>query len=242
MEHHRKTLKKATEVCNSREQWSAFKESPSTKIHGEQAPVDGKQAFEAQLGRPFELDQPGETGRLGLEISPYTREPLGIDYPLIDVDAVCAAAVQAMDSWRRVGPDRRAEVCIELLKSLEDHSFENTFATMHTAGQSYMMGFVGSGANALDRGMEAVVYAHKAMTDIPGHAVWSKQFGARSISLEKRYHFVPRGVALVICCATFPQLECLPGRDGQPDDREPGRAQASPWRYSAHGHSRSRHA
>jgi len=210
MEHHRETLQKATAVCNSREQWSAFKESPSTKIHGEQAPVDGKRDFEAQLGRPFELDQPGEAGRLGYEVSPYTREPLGIDYPSIDVDLVCKAAVQAMNSWRRVDPDRRAEICIELLKSLEKRSFENTFATMHTAGQSYMMGFVGSGANALDRGMEAVVYAHKAMTDIPGHAVWSKQFGAKRISLEKRYHFVPRGIALVICCATFPSWNAYP--------------------------------
>jgi phenylacetic acid degradation protein paaN len=210
MEHHRETLQKATAVCNSREQWSAFKESPSTKLHGEEAPVAGRKAFEAQLGRPFELDQPGEAGRLGHEVSPYTQESLGIDYPSIDVDSVCAAAVQAMDSWRRVEPDRRALICIDLLKSLENRSFENTFATMHTAGQSYMMGFVGSGANALDRGMEAVVYAHKAMTDIPGQAVWSKQFGAKRISLEKRYHFVPRGIALVICCATFPSWNAYP--------------------------------
>ena len=210
LEQHRETLRKATAVCNSREQWSAFKESPSTKLHGEEAPVEGKKAFEAQLGRPFELDQPGEAGRLGHEVSPYTREPLGIDYPSIEVDSVCAAAAQAMDTWRRVDPDHRALICIDLLKSLEKRSFENTFATMHTAGQSYMMGFVGSGANALDRGMEAVVYAHKAMTDIPGQAVWSKQFGVKQISLEKRYHFVPRGIALVICCATFPSWKADP--------------------------------
>ena len=210
MERHYETLVKATAVCNSREQWSAFKESPSTKIHGEQAPIEGRSAFEAQLGRPFELDQPGEAGRLGHEISPYTQEALGIDYPAIDVDQICVAAVQAMNSWRRVDPDQRAVICIELLKSLEKRSFENSFATMHTAGQSYMMGFVGCGANALDRGMEALVYAHKAMTDIPASARWSKQLGARQIALEKRYHFVPRGIALVICCATFPSWNAYP--------------------------------
>lgn len=210
LEQHRETLQKATAVCNSREQWSAFKESPSTKLHGEEAPVEGRHNFEAHLGRPFELDQPGEAGRLGHEVSPYTQEALGIDYPSIDVDAVCTAAVQAMEAWRRFDPDRRALICVDMLKSLEKRSFESTFATMHTAGQSYMMGFVGSGANALDRGMEAVVYAHKAMTDIPGHAVWAKQFGAKRISLEKRYHFVPRGIALVICCATFPSWNAYP--------------------------------
>jgi len=210
MEQHLETLRKATEVCNSREQWSAFKESPSTKIHGEQAPLDGKRAFEARLGHPFELDQPGEAGRLGREVSPYTQQALGIDYPAIEVDSVCKAAVQAMNTWRGVEPDKRAAICIDLLKSLEQRSFENTWATMHTAGQSYMMGFVGSGANALDRGLEAVVYAHKAMTDIPGHAVWAKQFGPTRTALEKRYHFVPRGIALVICCATFPSWNAYP--------------------------------
>jgi phenylacetic acid degradation protein paaN len=210
MNQHYETLKKATAVCNSREQWSAFKESPSTKLHGEEAPVQGKRAFEAQLGHSFELDQPGEIGRLGHEVSPYTREALGVDYPNIDVDVVCGAAVKAMKSWQSVDPDQRALICIELLKSLERRCFESTLATMHTAGQSYMMGYVGSGANALDRGLEAVVYAHKAMTDIPGHAVWSKQFGATRTALEKRYHFVPRGVALVICCATFPSWNAYP--------------------------------
>lgn len=210
MDQHYATLQQATAVCNSRGQWSAFTESPSTKIHGEQAPVDGKKAFEALLGRPFELDQPGEMGRIGHEVSPYTRQALGISYPAISIDTVCAAAVEAMNSWRAVDPDQRAVVCIELLRALERRCFENTYATMHTAGQSYMMGFVGSGANALDRGLEAVVYAHKAMTDIPGRAVWEKQFGPHRTALEKRYHFVPRGIALVICCATFPSWNAWP--------------------------------
>jgi phenylacetic acid degradation protein paaN len=209
-DRHYETLQKARQVCESREQWSAFIESPSTKIHGEQAPVEGRRAFEAHLNRSFELEQPGETGRLGREISPYTQEPLGIDYPAVDTDAVCAAAVRAMHSWRGVDPDQRAVICIELLKSLEKRSFESSFATMHTAGQSFMMGFVGSGANALDRGMEALIYAHKAMTDIPGRATWSRQLGSTRVALEKRYHFVPRGIALVICCATFPSWNAYP--------------------------------
>lgn len=210
LSRHEELLKKATEVCGSRVQWSAFIESPSTKIHGEQAPRLGQAAFECHLGRPFELDQPGETGRLGEEVSPYTMEPLGIDYPRAGVEALCSAAAQAMQAWQRVGPDRRALVCIEMLKSLEKRLFENAYATMHTAGQSFMMGFVGSGANALDRGMEAIVYAHKAMTDIPGQARWSRQLGPTRVAFDKRYHFVPRGIALVMCCATFPSWNAYP--------------------------------
>lgn len=210
MARHLSTLQQAKEACNSRAQWSAFIESPSTRIHGEQAPLDGKIAFEALLGQAFELEQPGEIGRLGHEVSPYTREPLGISYPAVDVAALCEAGVRAMKSWSSVDPDRRAVTCIELLRALERCCFENTYATMHTAGQSFMMGFVGSGANALDRGLEAVVYAHKAMTDIPGHATWEKQFGSQRLTLDKHYHFVPRGIALVICCATFPAWNAWP--------------------------------
>ena len=205
-----KLLQRAVDVCRSREQWSAFAESPSTRIHGEAAPAIGKAAFEACLNRPFELDQPGEAGRLGAEVSPYTLEPLGIDYPAPDVDAICRAARQAGDSWHSVDPDTRAMVCIEMLKSLEKRLFENAYATMHTAGQSFMMGFVGSGANALDRGMEAIAYAYKAMTDIPARAAWSRQLGDTRIAFEKRYHFVPRGLALVMCCATFPSWNAYP--------------------------------
>jgi phenylacetic acid degradation protein paaN len=207
---HRELLERAAAVCVSREQWSGFVESPSTKIHGEEAPALGKAAFEARLNRPFELDQPGTSGRVGEEISPYTLEPLGIDYPCAEVGALCDAAVQAMRSWQQVEPDTRAMVCIELLKSLEQRLFENAHATMHTAGQSFMMGFVGSGANALDRGLEAIVYAHKAMTDLPLAAQWSRQLGARRVAFDKRYHFMPRGVALVMCCATFPSWNAYP--------------------------------
>ena len=129
-------LQKALEACRTREQWSAFVESPSTRIHGEAAPAQGKAAFEACLNRPFELDQPGEAGRLGAEVSPYTREPLGIDYPAPDVDAICRAARQAGDSWRSVDPDMRAMVCIAMLKSLEKRLFERLIAV---SGQQVRM-------------------------------------------------------------------------------------------------------
>jgi phenylacetic acid degradation protein paaN len=209
-ERHQATFQQAYRACDERSSWSGFYESPSIKIHGEEAVAKGKVAFEQQLGNSFELDQPGIIERIGYEVSPYTRQPLGIDYPHSETDQLCHAAKQAMQGWRKVEPDTRAAVCIELLKAIERACIEDQHATMHTTGQSFLMSFVGSGANALDRGMEAIVYAHKAMTQIPGHAVWTKQFGKRQISLEKRYHYVPRGVALVIACASFPAWNAYP--------------------------------
>jgi phenylacetic acid degradation protein paaN len=207
---HSETLQRATEACRTRQHWSAFYESPSTKLHGEQAPKLGQQAFEQQLGKPFQLKQPGEIGRLGEEVSPYTQKPLGIDYPAIDPEAICQAALKAMRQWQGVDAERRALIGVEMLRALEAQLFENSHATMHTAGQSFMMGFVGSGANALDRGLEALVYAHKAMTDLPATAIWHKPFGSHTVALQKRYHFVPRGIALVICCASFPAWNAYP--------------------------------
>ncbi len=207
---HSETLQRASDACRTRQHWSAFAETPSTKLHGEQAPIQGQQAFEQQLGKPFALNQPGEIGRLGEEVSPYTQQALGIDYPAIEVEVVCQAALKAMRQWQNVDPDQRALIGVEMLRALEAQLFENSHATMHTAGQSFMMGFVGSGANALDRGLEALVYAHNAMTDLPQTALWQKPFGANTVSLEKRYHFIPRGIALVICCASFPAWNAYP--------------------------------
>jgi hypothetical protein len=59
---HARTLEAAIDAVNSRKNWSPFRDSPSAKFHAEGAPEAGKAAFEAQLGRPFELDQPGITG------------------------------------------------------------------------------------------------------------------------------------------------------------------------------------
>ena len=207
---HSETLQRAAEACSTRQHWSAFYESPSTRLHGEQAPVQGQQAFEQQLGNSFVLDQPGEIGRLGEEVSPYTREALGIDYPAVDVDLLCRAAGKAMRQWQGIDPDRRAVICVEILRALESQLFENSHATMHTTGQAFMMSFVGSGANALDRGLEALVYGYKAMVDLPAEALWQKPFGSHTVALQKRYHFVPRGIALVICCASFPAWNAYP--------------------------------
>jgi len=202
---HRATLDKALDACARRHSWTAYPESPSSKIHGEEKPAAGRARFEAMLGTDYPLQQPGETGRTGAELSPYTGEPLGISYPEMDVGVLYDAIAQAMPAWRAAPADTRIGICLEILDRCAGQLFENAHATMHTSGQSYIMAFAGSGANALDRGLEALAYAHKAMADVPASALWERQFGKGGAArLEKQYQLVPRGIGVVICCATFP--------------------------------------
>lgn len=207
---HRETIDKAVDACRTRYSWSPFIDNPSVKIHGAEALAAGKAAFEAHLGKSFDLDQPGTTGRVGHEISPYTQEPLGIDYPKADVDQLFTAARAALPQWRDAGTEARVGTLMEVLFRLSKQAFENAHATMHTAGQSFPMAFAGSGSNALDRGLEALAQAYIAMKEVPETARWSKDFGRQTISLVKEYRLMPRGVGLVVCCATFPAWNAYP--------------------------------
>ena len=202
---HRETLARAIDACNNRYAWTAYPESPSSKIWGQEPPVAGKARFDALLGTDYPLQQPGEVGRTGAEVSPYTGEPLGISYPKMDTNRLYEAIALAMPQWRDAAPETRIGVCLEILDRCAGQLFENAHATMHTSGQSYIMAFAGSGANALDRGLEALAYASKAMADVPATAEWERQFGkAGTAKLSKQYRIMPRGVGVVICCATFP--------------------------------------
>ena len=207
---HRETLEKAIAACRSRGYWSAYPEMPSGRVYGETAKADAEAAFKDMLGKPFVLDQPGE-GRVGREVSPYGFD-LGISYPAIAPDAAIAAAKAAADGWANATPATRAGVCLEILDRLNKQSFLIANAVMHTSGQAFMMAFQAGGAHAQDRGLEAVAYAYDEMAKIPATAVWEKpQSKADPLVLEKTFRIVPRGVAMVIACSTFPTWNSDPG-------------------------------
>nr|MDP9105635.1 hypothetical protein [Candidatus Eremiobacteraeota bacterium] len=94
---HRDTLDKAREAIRTRAYFSAYPESASGKIYGETAAAEGKAAFEARLGRAFELDQPSTGETASTERSPYGIA-LGVQYPVADVDAMLAAASRALET------------------------------------------------------------------------------------------------------------------------------------------------
>jgi phenylacetic acid degradation protein paaN len=207
---HAGLIDDAVKAVRTRKAWSPFRDSPSTKIHGPDKPIAGKAAFEARLGKPFELDQPGVIGRAGEEVSPYTGEALGITYSVSDPEVLVEAAGAAMADWRTADPELRAVLCAEMALRLYEANFEMAHAVMHVAGQSYTQAFSGSGPNALDRGLEALAYAVRAMREVVPRAQWRREFGRETVALDKTYVLVPRGVGLVICCASFPTWNAYP--------------------------------
>jgi phenylacetic acid degradation protein paaN len=208
---HQDLLEKAVHAINTRGYWSPFPEMPSGKLYGETANDDGKAAFQARLKRAFALDQPGNTGQIGRELSPYGF-PLEITYPKVDLDTLFPAIRTAAQSWQSAQPEAWVGVALEILHRLNRRSFEIAYAVMHTTGQAFMMAFQAGGPHAQDRGLEALAYAWVEMSRIPKTAYWEKPQGKNEpLKMEKRYRVVPRGISLVIGCCTFPTWNSFPG-------------------------------
>jgi phenylacetic acid degradation protein paaN len=208
---HADLLQRALTAIAERGYWSAFPESPSPRIYGEDAAATGSAAFQALLGNDFPLDQPGTDGWVATESSPFGI-PLAIRYPHASPDALIAAAGAGLPAWRDAGPATRAGVCLEILARLHRHIFELANAVQFTTGQAFVMAFQAGGAHALDRALEAVAYAYAEQTRHPAVAEWEKPAGKGDpLRMTKTFHLVPRGVALVIGCNTFPTWNGYPG-------------------------------
>ncbi|MCZ4118036.1 phenylacetic acid degradation protein PaaN [Streptomyces sp. H39-S7] len=207
IERHRGTLDKALEAIRTREFWSPYPEHP--KAYGDGA--DGKGAFEALLGQRFPLDQPGTDDWTGRETSPYGIE-LGVEYPHPDIEVLLPAMRAGIPAWRDAGPELRAMVCLEILARINVRTNEFAHAVMHTSGQAFTMAFQAGGPHAQDRGLEAVTYAYAEQVRTPDSAEWVKPQGKRDpLRLQKTFTTVPRGVALVVGCNTFPTWNGYPG-------------------------------
>jgi phenylacetic acid degradation protein paaN len=210
-DRHHALLNRAVQAIEQRGYWSAYPESASPKNYGETALEDGKVAYEALLGKPFNLDQVATIGQTGNEASPYGFK-LGISYPKADLDQLTTAVKTAAKAWKQAGPEVWTGVCLEILQRLNLRSAEIAYAVMHTTGQAYMMAFQAGGPHAQDRGLEAVAYAWQQMRSIPATAQWEKPQGKNApLTMLKSYHVVPRGIGLVIGCCTFPTWNSYPG-------------------------------
>jgi phenylacetic acid degradation protein paaN len=210
-DRHRDLLDRARAALDTREYWSPFPESPSKSIYGETAAADGEAAFRALLGKPFPIEVPGATGKVSTERSPYGLE-FGVSYPRATAEALLAAAEKALAPWRAVGPHGRAGVAVEILRRINARSFEMAHAVQHTTGQAFVMAFQAGGPHAQDRALEATVQAFTESVRIPGAARWEKpQRGGDPLTMDKTFTVVPRGVALVIGCTTFPTWNGYPG-------------------------------
>lgn len=210
-EKHRIKLDNALKAIQTRGYWAAYNEMPSPKTYGETAAEDGKRAFEAHLGQKFEIDQPGQTGWIGGEQSPFGVE-LNVQYPVCEAQALIDAGQKAMPGWQAAGCEGRTGICIEILDRLNKQSFELAHAVMTTTGQGWMMAFQAGSPHAQDRGLEAVTYAYREQSCVPLEALWEKPQGKNPpLVMKKHFEVVGRGVGVVVGCGTFPTWNTYPG-------------------------------
>lgn len=226
LRQHQQMLLGAVEANRRREAWSPFVESPKRALHPEGAQEEGWNAFQSRRGAPFQFTHQMAgvitSERVGSERSPYSGLPLGITYPKLDPEALFKALLGdpkhpeithregAWESWRWAEPEARFGVCLEILSRWAEASFEIAFSTMHTAGQGYMLAFAGSGANSLDRGLEALAAAWVAQGLIPRESLFTRSFGGPLVAIDKRYTCVPVGPALVFSCGSYPAWNAYP--------------------------------
>ena len=217
VEKHGSALGEAAAALAARSYYSRYPESPSPRVYGEGAAEAGRAAYEARLGKPFEDlgDVRTDGTSAGSEVSPY-GPALGVTYPHLDVDAAMAAAEAAMPQWRDAGARVRAAVCLEMVDEINKRSFEIANAVMHTTGQPFVMAFQAAGPHAQDRALESIVAGLVEQERVPASVVWEKpgkdkQGNPAPIRMQKDYRVVPRGVALVIGCNTFPTWNGYPG-------------------------------
>lgn len=212
LDTHREKITAATLALEQRSYFSAYPESPSPRVYGEGSAERGQAAHEQSLHRDFAAltDQPRTREVVGSEVSPYGPR-LGVRYPQLDVEAAIAGSQAAIPAWRDAGAQVRAAVCVEIIDAINARSHEMAHAVMHTSGQPFVMSFQAGGPHAQDRALEAVVAALAEQQRIPASAIWEKPAKDAPIRMQKDYRIVPRGIALVIGCNTFPTWNAYPG-------------------------------
>jgi len=208
-EKNKSIIERAVQANKERVFFAQYPEHP--KAYGPDAGSNGESAYKGWLGKKYdELSQDSDNWG-GEENSPYSREDLGITYPIVATEKLVANAKATRKSWAQVGAAERAGILTESLERVKERFFEIGYATMHTTGQSFIMSFQASGPHAADRALEAVAMAYEEQSRFPGDVTWVKPMGKFDITLKKEYKPVPKGVALAIGCSTFPTWNTVPG-------------------------------
>ena len=206
-------LEAAYAAQQSRTYFAAWPESP--RAYAEDGMAQGLSAFQSLLTQNFtELLQEGSQGWVGDEVSPYMMTGLGIQYPKFAPEVLIANAKSAQKVWSKTSADIRATVLLDALDRVALRFFEIAYATMHTTGQSFMMSFQASGPHANDRALEVLSMAYHELNRFPSDVTWVKNMGKFDLTLQKNYKAIPKGIALVIGCSTFPTWNTVPGLFG----------------------------
>ncbi|GLR64535.1 phenylacetic acid degradation protein PaaN [Marinospirillum insulare] len=208
-DRHEALLNRAIEAIHTREYWSPYSEN--LKKYPEELVKSAPEDFKALCNQHFELEGPATTKKITGERSPYGLD-LGTSYDQPDMGQLVDVMHSLIPQWRDAGPKGRVGVCMEILQRLNDMSPLMGHAVMHTSGQGFMMAFQAGAPHAQDRALEAVVYGWDAMNAVPATARWNKPQGKMDpLVMDKKFTIVPRGVAVVIGCSTFPTWNTYPG-------------------------------
>ncbi len=208
-ERHEALVTRAVEAIHTRQYWSPYSEN--LRKYPEDAVKSAPEDFKALCNQHFALVGPASVKKITGERSPYGFD-LGTSYDQPDMNTLVDVMHSLIPQWRDVGPKGRVGVCMEILQRLNDMSPLMGHAVMHTSGQGFMMAFQAGAPHAQDRALEAVVYGWDAMKAIPETANWNKPQGKMDpLVMDKKFTIVPRGVAMVIGCSTFPTWNTYPG-------------------------------
>lgn len=209
-EKYQSIIENADKANQLRSFYSQYPEHP--KAYGEEAAVRGEKEYKGLLNHPFNsLLQEAANEWSGEEVSPYTREKSGIVYPVSPVEMLLKRAKQSAADWVKTPVKERAAILVDSLENIKNRFFEIAYATMHTTGQSFIMSFQASGPHAADRALEAIAMGYHELTRFPEETRWEKPVGKHTVTLQKTFRPVPKGIGVVIGCSTFPVWNSVPG-------------------------------
>jgi phenylacetic acid degradation protein paaN len=202
-EKHAPLLEEARAAIRSRIYFSAYPDSPGHPSYGEDAVARSRAQLEVMRSGRFEIAGHPAERWVGEEQSPY-GETLSIQYPCNDTETLVKTSARASRSWAAASVKERTGVCMEMLAALNRGSHLIANACQLTTGQPSLMAFQSGGPNAQERGLEAIAYAYEEMSRVPDEVLWEKTQGKSTTRLSKAFTLLPRGIAVVIGCATFP--------------------------------------
>lgn len=207
---HLERLERAIQALSERTFYAPYPENP--KAYDAEADAKGKEAFQKAMSNPFQgIEDAGNTGYIGEEVSPYMMVGLGVQYPQFSVDTLIQRSKSAHSEWKRQSVADRADKLIDMLDAVSTRFFELGYATMHTTGQSFVMSFQASGPHANDRAMESIALGYQELTRYANNVDWVKPMGKFDLSIKKNFKPISKGIGLVIGCSTFPTWNTVPG-------------------------------
>jgi phenylacetic acid degradation protein paaN len=212
-ERHLELLQEVTRAAAVGDHHKPFTESTGQEAAdaGMRTVRTAAKVFSSLLGRSFDLDQPGQSGWVVTESSPYGIL-LDVGYPRCDPATVVAAAVRATAGWRAAGLHQRAGVAVEILRRLNTRSHELALAVHHTTGLPLEAAFRAAGPRTQDRALQTVAQAFAECARVPEDMRGeSSRRRRRPLTIRATSTLVPRGVSLLIGCPDHPLWNGYPG-------------------------------